>query len=86
MLLDHPMLTTPHYSNLNGSSQNHDNMGVQTSTKVWKVTESLVSGLYKALFRQQVKQTPWQTETIVYRCRVTGSLEWPVEFWKFWSY
>ena len=29
--------------------------------------------------------SPWQTETIVYRRRVTGSLEWPVGFWKFWS-
>ena len=28
---------------------------------------------------------PWQTETIQYRRRVTGSLEWPVGFWKFWS-
>ena len=29
--------------------------------------------------------TPWQTETIGYRSRLTGRLEWPGGLWKFWS-
>ena len=31
----------------------------------------------------QYTPTPWQTETIVYRRRLTGQLEWPGGLWKF---
>ena len=40
---------------------------------------------FKCKFCDLKPISPWQTETIVYRRCVTGSPEWPVEFWKFWS-
>ena len=37
-------------------------------------------------FTRSKYKPPWQTETIQYQRRVTGRLEWPIGFWKFWSH
>jgi hypothetical protein len=34
---------------------------------------------------KEIKITPWQTGTIVYRRCLTGRLEWPGGLWKFRS-